>query len=66
MGLQNKNVLLVDNEDSFTYNLIQLLENLNLNIDVVNGKKPLKKNWIASFTASDQNVNFLKKTIALA
>lgn len=41
MGLQNKNVLLVDNEDSFTYNLIQLLENLNLNIDVVNGKKSL-------------------------
>lgn len=46
MGLQNKNVLLVDNEDSFTYNLIQLLENLNLNIDVVNGKKAFEEKFL--------------------
>ena len=42
MGLANKNVLLIDNEDSFTYNLIQLIEQNNYNVDIISGKDKYK------------------------
>lgn len=46
MNLDKRKVLLVDNEDSFTFNLVQIFEDLRLDIDLVNGKSPFQEEFM--------------------
>lgn len=46
MKLNKGKVLLVDNEDSFTFNLVQIFEDLRLNIVLVNGKSEFKEEYM--------------------
>ena len=53
MGLTNKNILLIDNEDSFTYNLLQLIEQNNFSVDIISGKADYQPHF-----ASYKNILF--------
>lgn len=44
MQMRTSKILIVDNEDSFTYNLAQLLENAGAHVEVRSGRTTLKDN----------------------
>lgn len=46
MNLRKDKVLLVDNEDSFTFNLVQIFEDLNIDLQLVNGKTEYKEEYL--------------------